>query len=189
MPTNSRRDPGRRERIIRATLAVIAREGVEETSLRKVSAEAQVPLGSVTYYFDDRAQLIGEALTAFTTESAAEFRACFDGVRTLDGARRALVEALSSSATTTESGVSLSVSTYALALRRPRYRAIFQRWLRLCREPVARFFDPQTTLMIDAFYEGLLVHRFFETESHGTAWLTRAVERLTPPESFLGPQA
>ena len=50
MTQQSRRnDPARRQRIIDATLAVIADHGTAATTHRRIAETAQVPLGSVTY--------------------------------------------------------------------------------------------------------------------------------------------
>src|SRR3954465_962 len=52
---------GRREQILEATLRVIGREGREAVTHRAVAEEAGVPLGSTTYYFDSRDDLLGQA--------------------------------------------------------------------------------------------------------------------------------
>src|SRR5882724_3066009 len=53
---------GRREQILEATLRVIGRDGREAVTHRAVAEEAGVPLGSTTYYFDSRDDLLGQAL-------------------------------------------------------------------------------------------------------------------------------
>jgi TetR/AcrR family transcriptional regulator, regulator of biofilm formation and stress response len=53
---------GRREQILEATLRVIGRSGRESVTHRAVAEEAGVPLGSTTYYFDSRDDLLGQAL-------------------------------------------------------------------------------------------------------------------------------
>ena len=58
--TQTRRD--RREEILEATLRVIGRSGREAVTHRAVAEEAGVPLGSTTYYFDSRDDLLGQAL-------------------------------------------------------------------------------------------------------------------------------
>jgi len=60
MATQTRRD--RREEILEATLRVIGRSGREAVTHRAVAEEAGVPLGSTTYYFDSRDDLLGQAL-------------------------------------------------------------------------------------------------------------------------------
>lgn len=53
---------GRKEQILDAALRVIGRSGREAVTHRAVAEEADVPLGSTTYYFDSRDDLLGQAL-------------------------------------------------------------------------------------------------------------------------------
>jgi TetR/AcrR family transcriptional regulator, regulator of biofilm formation and stress response len=52
----------RREQILDATVRVMGRSGREAVTHRAVAEEAGVPLGSTTYYFDSRDDLLGQAL-------------------------------------------------------------------------------------------------------------------------------
>ena len=52
----------RRERILRATLGVIGRSGIAAVTHRRVAEEAGVPLGSLTYWFATKDDLLREAL-------------------------------------------------------------------------------------------------------------------------------
>jgi DNA-binding transcriptional regulator YbjK len=52
---------GRRAAILEATLRVIAAGGVDDVTHRRVAAEAGVPLGSTTYYFASRDDLVRDA--------------------------------------------------------------------------------------------------------------------------------
>jgi TetR/AcrR family transcriptional regulator, regulator of biofilm formation and stress response len=62
---------GRREEILEATLRVIGRSGREAVTHRAVAEEAGVPLGSTTYYFDSRDDLLGQALEHVARQEAA----------------------------------------------------------------------------------------------------------------------
>ena len=53
---------GRREEILDGALRVIGRSGREAVTHRAVAEEAGVPLGSTTYYFDSRDDLLAQAL-------------------------------------------------------------------------------------------------------------------------------
>ncbi|KZS58771.1 DNA-binding transcriptional regulator [Mycobacterium kansasii] len=65
------RDPaGRRQAIIEAAGRVIARHGLGDLTHRRVAAEADVPVGSTTYYFSDLAALREAALTHVATSAA-----------------------------------------------------------------------------------------------------------------------
>src|SRR5882672_1153022 len=55
----------RREAILDAALAVIAERGTEQLTHRSVAEEAGVPLGSTTYYFASRDELVREAFRRY----------------------------------------------------------------------------------------------------------------------------
>jgi len=57
----SRKGARRKTEIIDAALRIITRGGIEGVSMRAVAAEASVPLGTVTYYFGDKEELIEAA--------------------------------------------------------------------------------------------------------------------------------
>jgi DNA-binding transcriptional regulator YbjK len=54
--------PPRRRAILDAALRVVARDGAEALTHRRVAEEAAVPLGSTTYYFVSRDEMLREAL-------------------------------------------------------------------------------------------------------------------------------
>jgi DNA-binding transcriptional regulator YbjK len=62
---------GRRRDILIAALYVIAEGGTDAVTHRMVAARAEVPLGSLTYYFESREDLIREAFRLYILESSA----------------------------------------------------------------------------------------------------------------------
>jgi DNA-binding transcriptional regulator YbjK len=62
---------GRRREILVATLRVIASNGTDAVTHRRVAAEADVPLGSLTYYFESREDLIRESFRFYIDEANA----------------------------------------------------------------------------------------------------------------------
>jgi AcrR family transcriptional regulator len=62
---------GARERILRATLALIASGGIGAVTNRRVAAAAAVSLGSLTYHFASQAQLLHESLLLYVQEETA----------------------------------------------------------------------------------------------------------------------
>ena len=62
---------GRRQEILIATLRVIAASGTDSVTHRRVAAEAEVPLGSLTYYFESREDLIREAFRFYIDQANA----------------------------------------------------------------------------------------------------------------------
>jgi len=71
MAVRQARGVERHARILRAALAVCRREGVAGVSHRTVAEEAGVPLGSLTYYFPTKDDLLREALLLFVEEEIA----------------------------------------------------------------------------------------------------------------------
>lgn len=63
----------RRLTILRATLRVVARDGVRGVRHRAVAAEAGVPLSATTYYFKDIHDLLADAFTLYAKESMESY--------------------------------------------------------------------------------------------------------------------
>jgi TetR/AcrR family transcriptional regulator, regulator of biofilm formation and stress response len=59
----------RRRAILAATVRVIALEGLEAVTHRRVADQAGVPLGSTTYYFASREELVREAFRYYAAET------------------------------------------------------------------------------------------------------------------------
>src|SRR4051812_100848 len=64
---------GRREQILEAALRLIGRSGRESITHRAVAEEAGVPLGSTTYYFKSRDDLLGQALEHVAAEEIERY--------------------------------------------------------------------------------------------------------------------
>jgi DNA-binding transcriptional regulator YbjK len=123
----------RRTALLDATLRVVARDGAAGASHRAVAAEAGVPLGSTTYYFESREQMLLAALRhAADTEVARiarRLRALEGGRLDLSGSRRAVVDwALGE---VSDDRAHLLVARHQLrleALRSPELRAVYGTW-------------------------------------------------------------
>jgi AcrR family transcriptional regulator len=76
-----RRAPATREAILRATLALVAAEGVGAVSNRRVAAAAGVSLGSLTYHFPSQAELLRESLLLYVGEEVERLEAIAAALR------------------------------------------------------------------------------------------------------------
>lgn len=63
--------PDTRERILRATVELIGREGLSAVTNRRVASTAGVALGSLTYHFSSQVDLLRESLLLFIGEEVA----------------------------------------------------------------------------------------------------------------------
>lgn len=179
IPARARRhDPARRERIIDACLTVIAERGLAGTSHRRVAAEADVPLGSMTYHFSGLDDLLRAAFTRFADEVATRFEARMDATATPQEAQRAVVAIIAEDVLGTPRDLVLSHELYTVAAREPAFRDITQAWMRRSRAALERRFDPVTARLLDALIEGLTIHRALSTEDPDDGDITEAVARI-----------
>lgn len=65
------------KKIIQATLEAVKTYGVHAVTHRKIAAIAQVPLGSMTYYFAGMDALLSEAFTLFTENMSRQYQDFF----------------------------------------------------------------------------------------------------------------
>jgi len=180
-PSSRRRrhDPDRRDRIVAACLDVLAEHGVAGTSHRRVAAAADVPLGSMTYHFDGMDDLLRAAFGRFAEEAAAAFERRMTAARDLDEARAAVVALITEDVFATRRDLVLTHELYTLAAREPAFRTLTNAWMRRSRRALERHFDPTTTRLVDAFIEGVTIHRALDTEPADDADVRDAVARLT----------
>lgn len=76
--------PDTRERILRATVELIASEGVSAVTNRRVAGTAGVALGSLTYHFPSQVDLLRESLLLFVGEEVARQEAIATDLRERD---------------------------------------------------------------------------------------------------------
>jgi DNA-binding transcriptional regulator YbjK len=172
-------DPGRRARIIAATLDLIAEEGVAGVSHRKIAARADVPLGSMTYHFGGIDDLLREAFRHFTDHVVALFDTYLAPPADRDEARAAVADLIHTLSEGSRRDLVLTQELYTLAARRPAYRELTQEWMARSRVHLERHFDPATARQLDALIEGLTLHRALAQEPHDRALTLEAVTRVT----------
>jgi DNA-binding transcriptional regulator YbjK len=74
-------DAPTRERILHATLRVIAEGGIGAVTNRRVATEAGVALGSLTYHFPSQSELLRDSLLRYVEEEVARLGAIADALR------------------------------------------------------------------------------------------------------------
>jgi TetR/AcrR family transcriptional regulator, regulator of biofilm formation and stress response len=121
---------GRREQILDATLRVIGREGREAVTHRAVAEEAGVPLGSTTYYFDSRDDLLGQALEHVAALEVERYARLGQDLRSVKSGRELADRLISELVAAAEDRVAY-IAEYELWLeagRRPDLREAAQSW-------------------------------------------------------------
>ncbi|UXY09471.1 TetR family transcriptional regulator [Kosakonia sp. ML.JS2a] len=151
-------DPQRRERILDATLETIAEHGIQAVTHRKIASCADVPLGSMTYYFAGIDALLEEAFTRFTQQMSAQYQAFFAGVDSPARACDAVTELIYGAQVTTAHNMELMYQLYAFMNRQPTLKSVMQNWMRASQTTLEHWFDPVTARALDAFIEGMTLH-------------------------------
>ena len=121
---------GRREQILEATLRVIGRSGREAVTHRAVAEEAGVPLGSTTYYFDSRADLLRQALEHVSAHEVSRYAELGEELRSVKSGRELADRLISELVAAAEDRVAY-IAEYELWLeagRRPELREAAQSW-------------------------------------------------------------
>jgi DNA-binding transcriptional regulator YbjK len=130
MATAEQATRGRREQILDATLRVIGREGRAAVTHRAVAEEADVPLGSTTYYFDSRDDLLGQALEHVAAQEVARYAELGEELRSVSSGKELADRLISELVTAAEDRVAY-IAEYELWLeagRRPDLRDAAQSW-------------------------------------------------------------
>ncbi|MGO2540231.1 MAG: TetR/AcrR family transcriptional regulator [Specibacter sp.] len=173
-----RYDPDRRGSISDAALDVIAEHGVAGATYRKIAAAAGVPLGSLTYHFESLDEILQEAFTKLANHTADGFEAAMAEAGNAAQARAAVVRLITGELLNDPRNMVLSYELYALAVRRPELRQVTDAWMARSRAAVGRFFDPATTIMLDALIEGLTMHRALSLAPMPRRTVEEAVNRI-----------
>jgi TetR/AcrR family transcriptional regulator, regulator of biofilm formation and stress response len=171
-------DPDRRDRIIEATLDLIAAEGVAGTSHRKVAALADVPLGSMTYHFAGMDELLHEAFTRFATRISDRFERRMTEASSIESVKEAVVEMIMEDTYGDRDALVLTLELYTLAARQAKFRHLTHDWMMRSRRALERHFDPDMARQLDALVEGLSIHRAFEPREDDRQLVSNAVDKL-----------
>jgi TetR/AcrR family transcriptional regulator, regulator of biofilm formation and stress response len=84
----------RRDLLLEVTIELIGREGIDAVTHRRVAELAQVPLGSTTYYFASREEMLVESLKTFGHQEIAAIRARLSSLPARRPSRRRYIERL-----------------------------------------------------------------------------------------------
>ncbi|QER89139.1 TetR/AcrR family transcriptional regulator [Streptomyces tendae] len=172
-------DPRRRERILAATLDLIAEEGVAGVSHRKIAARAGVPLGSMTYHFTGIDELLLEAFTGYADHVVTVFEHHLTGAGTPEEVREAVTDLIHTLSEGPRRDLILVQELYTLAARREPYRALCARWMRRSRTLLELHFPPDTARQLDALIEGLTLHRALDDTPADRELTRETVRRIT----------
>ncbi|MFF3505569.1 TetR/AcrR family transcriptional regulator [Streptomyces sp. NPDC003247] len=171
-------DPGRKERILDAALDVIAEGGVHKTTHRKIAARAQVPLGSLTYYFDGIDDLLAQAFARLADTMSLLYRQTVHAAASTAEAEAAVIELICGPAYATDRDMTLIFEMYAYANHNEAVSVTARTWLERSRESLALHFTPGVSRALDALIEGWPMHRAFDDAPLDRQLVTETVHAI-----------
>jgi DNA-binding transcriptional regulator YbjK len=167
-----RHDPDRKTRILDATLDVLVEHGMAGTTHRHIAAQADVPLGSVTYHFANLADLQLQAFARYVEQQTAVFESAFDDVETHDQFVDVLVDFVHGGPARHRSAI-LGFELHLAALRNPELRTLMHVWTKSSQKVLARHVGADDAARLDALLEGMIMHALLAIEP-----ATREVTRI-----------
>ncbi|MEZ5124378.1 MAG: TetR family transcriptional regulator [Solirubrobacterales bacterium] len=157
-PRRRRYDPDRRERIAAAAIQVVARDGLDGLTHRAVAREADVPLGSTSYHFADKEELLKSAVELAQEINRDVLTEILEGLSPdvdLAAAMAGVVEELT---VRQRPQLVLDYEMYLAARRRPELRDAAQRWLDDSEALIRRYAaDELATQAVSMVFEGVLI--------------------------------
>jgi TetR/AcrR family transcriptional regulator, regulator of biofilm formation and stress response len=175
-----RHDPDRRERIARAAVVVLHRDGVLALNHRAVAEEADVPLGSTTYHFQGLDDLLAAALEWISDE---EIRILDDwqAARDLKGnLMAALVDLLLIYCNQRRAMSILEYEVHVLAYRRPVMRELSRRWDRALNEVLSRYMSSADADLVIAMMDGVMLNNLTGDEPLAKEWAHYCLAKVVP---------
>jgi DNA-binding transcriptional regulator YbjK len=122
---------GRREQILEAALRLIGRSGRESITHRAVAEEAGVPLGSTTYYFKSRDDLLRQALEHVAADEVERYGRLGEDLRGVKSSHELadrLMDELVAAAAEDRVAYTAEYELWLEASRRPELREAAQSW-------------------------------------------------------------
>src|SRR3954453_19787998 len=116
------RGEARIEEILRATLDLIRRDGLGAVTHRTVADASGVPLGSLTYYFATKQDLLRAALRLFVADDVARLRAVAEELAAAGGTGAEVVERFAGVLESADAGGAAQFELYLEASRDPLLR-------------------------------------------------------------------
>lgn len=171
-------DPTRKDRIRLAALEVIADEGIHATTHRKIAERAEVPLGSLTYYFSTLDDLFVQAFTMFGEASDERWGALLAAAPDAAAAKRVLVDAVCGPTAATPREMRLIREMYSYGSFSPAVAALIRDFERESRQALQRHFSEAAARALDALVEGWMVHQSWDPTALDRRLVEAAIDAL-----------
>ncbi|HWH26589.1 MAG TPA: TetR family transcriptional regulator [Pseudolysinimonas sp.] len=151
-----RYDPDRRERIIEAAFRVIARDGLGGMTHRSVAREADIPVGSTTYHFADKDDLLLSVLEYSGNRALTSFPELFASCHPEKDLAGALAELVLKLITRDREQLMFDYAVFLGARSRPPVHEAALKWANSADTMIEKYTDPLTAHVLAELLEGML---------------------------------
>jgi DNA-binding transcriptional regulator YbjK len=179
-PRRRRHDPDRRERLVDAAVHVLADRGIAGLSHRAVAARADVPLGSTTYHFASRDDLLLAALRRISEQWLATVERWEAGIDPAAPLPAEITRLVQETLSGDRARARLEYELYLAALRHPALRPLAAECLDAFTDILRRRTgDDATASALVALVDGLTLQLLLTDRPATEAEIRPLVERLT----------
>ena len=170
-------DPDRRDRIARAAIAVVAGQGINALTHRRVAAAAGVPLGSTTYHFATLDDLVAAALEKAAERSIASLQEWERSLAPDVDLTEALTEFVTRSIEEKREDTMAEYNLYALALHSPYLRKAAVDWDNALAGVLQLRTDARTGKMLGVLLCGLIMQAVLRDDVLARSDIRAVLER------------
>ncbi|MFD4604226.1 TetR/AcrR family transcriptional regulator [Streptomyces sp. NPDC058464] len=175
-----RTEPQRRDRILAVTLDTIEERGLSGATYRTIATAADVPLGSMTYHFPNRDDLIFTAFERFANDLFSPLDESMGDLEPGEDPRERLVQMIVADSRDRRRDMVLLAELYVLAIRDERYAELMRQWMRRAKDAISRHIHGVSGHVIDAVQEGIGLQRYFLPQEFTEDVVRRTFHDLTP---------
>lgn len=161
---NTPNDPERGERIVTATMNLLREAGVASVTARSVAARAEVPVGSVSYYFDSVKGLLLQASRELLNQRATQISEWDYEDSGAEGVLWRVAELMHHQITEGHDLTVVSYELYLLGLRDPDFQEISQHTVDTLRQKLTEHFPAERAAHLAAAADGLQLHLLLTAE-------------------------
>ena len=158
-------------------MTVIARDGVGRASHRAIAREAEVPLGSTTYYFPSLNVLLEEALERYSTRTIEQLASWSGQLRDVDDLPAAIASLTYDYYVTDDERALIEYELYLAAARTPELRSAARAWLDGIRDLLTPVTGRPAAEAIAALIDGFLIEAIATGGSVSRDTLADAIAR------------
>jgi TetR/AcrR family transcriptional regulator, regulator of biofilm formation and stress response len=155
----TKRSESTRLALLEAALQVIARDGVQGVTHRRVAAAAGISLSSTSYHFSGLDEMLLAAFEYYVTRISEKYSEAFERATTHEQIADATLALIRAQHDDVVDAV-LLYEWVAQAVRDARYRAILHRWSRTAKAKVEQLYGSSRAVKLEALWEGLTIQRF-----------------------------